>query len=524
VNGDETDGWDETLVMQDSRVGDILDLSDDELNSLMTQLCSKTPNVTLILDACHSGTGTKAVAVPRRVERDERRPRNNGQANATKQAQGTSDFRDEDMKYVLISGCTSNQLSYEHYVGEKSYGALSYFLIKELWAATGPVTYRDIMDNVKSKVKAHYSNQYPQLEGANSDQFIFSDSSSLAEAYILVDPYEDDKVTIHVGDIHGVTKGSIFEVYAPNTKKISKQTPIAKVRVMQVKPYKSLGKIMSGKVTKDQSRAVETEHMFSNEKLRVYFTKSRSAKFIKALTKTHDLPFVKEAESEAKSNLIITERSGNIYIGLPSEDVTSHKRFSSNDPHIDVKIAEEVERWAKWFNVLSITTPDPYLDFRLELVSIDPPEGSKGSLDLGKPEYTFSDGEKFEMIITNLSYYDVFIHVLDLEANGNITVLFPDDGAQELLESFGEWRDTVEAYLPPGISKTADVIKVFVTTNGLVNLKFLESAGAGTKGASEYDLENVLITSARPVRPSDAGKSLGLNEWNTTMRVLEVKR
>lgn len=57
--GDEPDGWDETLVLTDSRVGDVGDLVDDELHAWLTALSAITPEVTLVLDSCHSGTAHK---------------------------------------------------------------------------------------------------------------------------------------------------------------------------------------------------------------------------------------------------------------------------------------------------------------------------------------------------------------------------------------------------------------------------------------------------------------------------------
>jgi hypothetical protein len=63
LSGDEReDGLDETIVPQDSRQGGVVDITDDEVNALLTELTAKTKNVTVILDSCHSGTAAKLVA------------------------------------------------------------------------------------------------------------------------------------------------------------------------------------------------------------------------------------------------------------------------------------------------------------------------------------------------------------------------------------------------------------------------------------------------------------------------------
>lgn len=95
-SGDEPDGWDESLLLHDSRTESATDLLDDELNGLLEALHAKTRNITVVLDSCSSGTATRegVWAIPRLVPRDDRpgpsaRPRGprveleSGDGNAT---------------------------------------------------------------------------------------------------------------------------------------------------------------------------------------------------------------------------------------------------------------------------------------------------------------------------------------------------------------------------------------------------------------------------------------------------------
>lgn len=59
VNGDEPDNYDETLVLHDSRTGDVTDLIDDELAERLAKIHAITPNVVTIFDSCNSGTVTR---------------------------------------------------------------------------------------------------------------------------------------------------------------------------------------------------------------------------------------------------------------------------------------------------------------------------------------------------------------------------------------------------------------------------------------------------------------------------------
>lgn len=58
TNGDEQDGFDETILPHDSRTPGVADITDDELNMLLSGF--ESGSVVVILDSCHSGTGTRS--------------------------------------------------------------------------------------------------------------------------------------------------------------------------------------------------------------------------------------------------------------------------------------------------------------------------------------------------------------------------------------------------------------------------------------------------------------------------------
>lgn len=55
----EPDRLDETLVCYDSRHAGGWDLADKELAKLIAEVAAKDPHITIILDCCHSGSGTR---------------------------------------------------------------------------------------------------------------------------------------------------------------------------------------------------------------------------------------------------------------------------------------------------------------------------------------------------------------------------------------------------------------------------------------------------------------------------------
>ena len=70
----EPDHLDETLVLFDSRSPGSWDLADKEIAKLIGDVAAKGPHVAVILDCCHSGSGTREIeTVVRRAPTDPRR-------------------------------------------------------------------------------------------------------------------------------------------------------------------------------------------------------------------------------------------------------------------------------------------------------------------------------------------------------------------------------------------------------------------------------------------------------------------
>src|SRR6266496_985705 len=152
ISGDETDGMDETLVANDSRLPNIFDISDDEINGLLTKLGEKTDNVTLILDSCHSGTGMRAAGIVRAAPPDMRDPPSPPEYARSVRGSDPARFRQSGVNFVLLAAARSDQLSYEYDQGSGTYGgAFTFFLTEELARAGAGATYRDIMDHVRDQ-------------------------------------------------------------------------------------------------------------------------------------------------------------------------------------------------------------------------------------------------------------------------------------------------------------------------------------------------------------------------------------
>jgi hypothetical protein len=174
LDGDESDGLDETIVPSDSgRAPDPnLDIIDDEIHDWLGRLTAKTPNVTLVFDSCHSGTVSRGMGRARGVPPDLRRP-----AGMWPRAfrRGPVDRKGPggwlpagSSPHFLLSACRSSETSHELQLGAggPSHGALTYCLLRVLSEASPDARWGDLFDRLAPQVTTFYPGQHPELEGA----------------------------------------------------------------------------------------------------------------------------------------------------------------------------------------------------------------------------------------------------------------------------------------------------------------------------------------------------------------------
>ena len=538
---EEEDKKDEILIPHDFsyNVGGIRGISDDAINGLLKRLTDRTNNVTFILDACHSGAATKSLFTkrsPKNVEMDNRPAPPAEEFDLPDEAakdgagsKGLSGHGRSKANYVLISGCRADEQSYENELeGGKKHGLLTYYLVEELRKASGQLTYNDIMDNVKSKVTKQISIQHPQLEGANINSFVFGDPTAQLENYLIVNPTASQQVVKVVGGVMlGLTEGSRFEVYKPATRMFRlPEKPVALIEIIKVGTSASDAKVISGKVSTENSRAVERKHNYKDQQLHVYFAgKWNSSPLSENKAQILALPYVKASPNAH----IVLKETGNRVALTMAYDTTNVLQTFPMDLTLKDNLLKAVSDWSKWFNVLSLDNTNPLLKVEMNLISVKE-RGKKGPLDfIGETDYTFNHGDQVEIEIKNKSDQDLFFYLIDLQDNGSIDVFHLGDfqdpplKSNQVIKAGDTWKDTLTVEVTPGKKITRDILKLFATTDSEVRLEFLKSIpAAGTKGP-EKSVEKIFED--RSVRPgTNRDEQVDLHQWTTLDRVLVVKK
>jgi len=151
-NGDEPDGYDETLYLRDGH------LPDDDTNGILKEL---RPGVFLALpfDACHTGTGTRA------FDRDKGirfHPVNGRAVYKQGKVKKRGLIKTEGMPYIYLSGCAENQTSADAFINYGYHGAFTYYACK---AFVKGLTYKQWHTEFVRLLRKNKYEQIPQLEG-----------------------------------------------------------------------------------------------------------------------------------------------------------------------------------------------------------------------------------------------------------------------------------------------------------------------------------------------------------------------
>ncbi len=540
--GDEPDGWDETLVPYDSgrKKDPNDDITDDELNGLMAALNTKTEHVTFIFDSCHSGSATRDVgaARSRKVDRDERG------ASPTAPVAGVGEkddgLRPANASYTLISGARDNEEAKEKKVGGKWYGALTWYLTEEIRNAVKTkegVTYRDIMDHVKAKVSSEYRTQHPVLHGVgndSADKLVFGARSLKAEPYVEVSKVSGSKVHLKAGQVHGVTEGSIYEVYPPGTKDFAESSKV-RVEVVKVGVTESTAKVIEGAVLEAQSRAVEREHRYHDAKIRVHFKNLEESEWLRKIRKdlVEGFEHIEEAEEETEYDLLIEERDGKIVTeGAEPNEISPGVDVSA--PDVTETVRKQITAWAKWLNVLRLRNQDPDVKVKLTIKSAEVQSRGGSSFMERKADLELLEDDRFRIEIKNTSKLPLYVTLLDLDSEGAVVLVWPEPGeAQEELAPGTTWsreRD-LEAWLPEGVDYTRDVLKI-VATDVPCDFSFLQNDavrggiphGEGARGEGPNPLEQLMAKAALGTRAVRLIRRKKAPKCTTLEKVFEVRR
>ncbi len=214
----EPDGLDESLVAFDSRQPGSYDILDKELAFLIGQAEAAGASVTVLLDCCHSGSGTRRDEQPRArlfkpLSTHVQRPQLLAEPTELIAAAHRSS------PHILLAAAGDDQLANEYLPPASNHwrGAMTYFLLDALRVAGQETTWAALHDQVVAHVHTIYPRQTPQFEGDRT-RTLAGSGIVAAHGYLRVlNSPEPGLALVDGGEIVGIRRGATVAVFPPGS-------------------------------------------------------------------------------------------------------------------------------------------------------------------------------------------------------------------------------------------------------------------------------------------------------------------
>ncbi|HHP7229625.1 MAG TPA: caspase family protein [Xenococcaceae cyanobacterium] len=257
----EPDRLNETIVCYDSRSETGWDLADKELAKLISEVAQKNPHTVVILDCCHSGSGTRGeleleVAV-RKAPLDTRiRPLDSfivtpaeikPIASSSRSLEPSSSWLSASGKYIFLSACRDRELAKEYHADGLKRGVFSYFLVDTLTKTNGKLNYRDLFKRTAALVRSKVTAQSPQIEAKETSdlaQPFLGGAIATHPPYFTVSYQPDYGWVIDGGAVHGITNNETVQVEAVtkrggDAKNVSSQAKSHNTTELAIFPFET---------------------------------------------------------------------------------------------------------------------------------------------------------------------------------------------------------------------------------------------------------------------------------------------
>lgn len=509
LNGDEPeDHLDETLVPQDGRSGTIPDITDDELEAIFTRL--PTGRAFIVLDSCHSGTATRSLDIrTRSIPQDTRLDLYRPAAGSDVRTRGG--IQTLPARYVLMTGAASHQEALDGPVEGRYHGFFSYALSRSLRSSPSSASPREVFHGVETELKRiqlHFgraSMPEPQLEappdllefpllGSSGAMGTYVGAGSNPRlAWIEVKSGEAGSMTLINGLLLGAVPGSTWAVYPPGDTAFTPGRAIAIATVTRLAGQDAKAKFQpADKKIPDHARAVAFLPAPTGDKIPIHVLEAADAK------RTHIedvlvryIPNVAIVGPDQSPRYLVQAQDNEVKL-FAADGLQLVGSFGGDGDHWGTGLAMVVSRSATASELLTLDNPSSQLRIDVRVANAPatakPSVGTRGIAVVaantqpakyrirksGKPR-TSENSLQLEITVSADSY----LTVVDVDAEGGVNLLFPNDYSKSTFYPEGHVRAGETVLIPDSLQngnkagfywdyappKGTDTVRVFSSTD-----------------------------------------------------------
>lgn len=485
-NGDESDGYDEAIVPVNSPLryvagvyqGENL-IRDDELGRLFAEVRSRLGpkgNLMVVVDACHSGTGTRGMEVARGTtvamapddyaqKMTQRKP---DDYSAPQFGEGASSTL---APMAAFFGSAHNQLNYEtRDESGKRMGSLSYALSKKLTQAPINTSYRGLFEEIKLEMSAIAPNQQPQAEGMLDQEIMGGRLLEKPSFYSLTNWNDPTSVVINGGWMVGINEGSVVGFYPAETRNPASAQLIAKGTVTAAQPFSCTVRlegpgIDQNTVTSGTLWAYVLEQNFGNLRVGLSIQLPQGNPVRTALEqKLASFPLVHQDDAP---EVYLVMNGGAIQL-VGRGDYVLYTASNANPDLVAKEIQQRILAFAqaKYMRQMEMRNAGQQVECEIvpvrvnrmsvEAIPLDSKRDALGNIH-------FQLGDQFKLRVTNKGSRAAFFTVVDIQPDNVVNVIVPDtqETPSEFRLSPGQSMETQIFQINPPAG--AEIFKLIAT-------------------------------------------------------------
>ncbi len=446
---DEDDGYDEALIPYDARgvysptgYRGEKHLRDDDLFPILLEIrrnIGKDGSLLVLIDACHSGTGTRADDFP--VSRGEPvpfpDPENPYDPAAVSEIDSKNSFLDnlDDSisNMVVISGSGPHQENKQMLVNKEEVGSLSWGFYKAMSEMDAGNDYGMLFQKIKATIQAVIPEQLPMIEG-NTSQVIFSGKytpkveRNIIRVGLKEGPRtgEDSVFTLNRGMLDHIYPGASGKIYL-----LGKNELVALARISKAEHFNSIG-VADGLLKRGETYELRfAEENYGSLSARIRFDKQDRMpsgiekqvrqvlspyKFITFNDQNADFQFGK-METANERKIYLTDRNDQVIWSAPLLQADSIQETDRKNLFTGIQRALRV----KYLRTL----PDGGELEKWVRASIIP-----AAIRPGQDSLSFREGDQYSLKIENNTSQKLFFTVLDIYPDNRVEVVYPYKGKE----------------------------------------------------------------------------------------------
>jgi hypothetical protein len=509
----EPDRLDETLVCYDSRLPGQWDLADKELAQLLAEVAANGPHTVVMLDCCHSGSGTRAprddgVRI-RHAPTDTRdrpietfivRP---PQAQQFSQVRGSAPgggwYTLPRGRHIVFSACSAEEEAKEMPLSGKPCGVFSYYLLETLECARENLTYRELFKRANALVRARVAVQSPQMEATHAEdlnQPFLGGAIAARPTDLTVSHDKQRGWVIDAGAVHGIpapdgeetTRLALFPFDANLDSLNNLAGTIGEARVRQVFPAQSAvaATLHNGEALDPTMTYKGVVMALPLSPLVVAFEGNEAAlalvRQVMATAGPDDKPslLVREGQPE-EAELLLSAQENRYRIRRQGDGyalVVDTIGFNESSAALVVQRLEHIACWRKIVELANPASRIKAEDARLEILRPDK-NGTWQPVAVGsnvRLEYEFKEGgwqqPQFKIKLINTAERRLYCLLLDLPETYGVFPMLPGGGVwlhpgQEAWANHGEplYAEVLDELWQQGVVEFKDTLKLIVSTD-----------------------------------------------------------